>query len=193
MNFGPILAPVVALLAPAASAATDQQMEKMTALYEEVCLKAFPNDRAVEAAMRSRKARELTPEQVKVTMGNDPARGWELQDKSATVWLEFPPYHACSVRWNAAEIGDLGILGIYGLVASLYEAKRGGFAPMEETDLDYGDIHLHALGEQKRSPNGDWESLYVIDQHIIDPKRRAAGETGFVVRFVHQFKPAGSK
>ena len=178
---------LLAMLGVAASADADHQMEKMTALYEEVCLKAFPDDRAVERAMRGRHAVELTPEQLKVTFRDDPGRAWELKDKSASVWLEFPPYHACSVRWNAAEIGDLGL---YSLVASLYEAERGGFAPMEETDQDYGDIHLHATGEQKRSPNGSWESLYVIDQQIIDP---AAGETGFVVRLVHQFKPAGSK
>ena len=182
---------LLGLFGAAFSPAADLQMERMTALYEDVCLKAFPNDKAVEAAMRSRKARELTPEEVRVTMRDDPARGWELQDKSASVWLEFPPYHACSVRWSAAQLGDLGL---YSLVASLYEAERGGgFAPMEETDQDYGDIHLHAIGQQKKSPDGEWESLYVIDQHVTDPKRRAAGETRIDVRFVHQFKAAGSK
>ena len=39
-------------------------------------------------------------------------------------------------------------------------------------------------------PDDTSESLFFFDQHITDPKRRAAGETGVVLRFVHQFAPA---
>jgi hypothetical protein len=60
---------------------------------------------------------------------------------------------------------------------------------MDPYDTDYGDIHVHAVGEQRVLSDGGRESLFIFDQHITDPKRRAAGETGFVLRFVHQFAP----
>ena len=40
--------------------------------------------------------------------------------------------------------------------------------------------------------DGRRESLMVIDQHITDPARRAAGETGTEVRFVHQIAEPGA-
>ena len=178
---------LLALIGVAALAEYDQQVERMTALYEEVCLKAFPDDKAVETAMRARGAMELTQEQVKVTMRDDPARGWELKDKSASVWLEFPPYHACSVRWNAPELGDLAP---YRAVARSYQEQQGGFGPMKTMERDSGDIHVRAIGERRRLANGSWETMYVFDQHITDAKRRAAGETGYDLRFVHQFRSA---
>ena len=178
---------LLGLFGAAFSPAADLQMERMTALYEDVCLKAFPNDKAVEAAMRSRKARGLTPEEVRVTMRDDPGRGWELQDKSASVWLEFPPYHACSVRWNASELGDLAP---YRAVTRSYQEQQGGFVPMKTMERDMGDINVRAIGERRRLANGSWETMYVFDQHITDAKRRAAGETGYVLRFVHQFRSA---
>lgn len=180
---------ILGLLASTASAETDRQLSQITALYDEVCLKAFPNDKAVEALMRSREAVEYTPEQMKVTFGDDPGRGWELRDGSASVWLEFPPYHACSVRWNAREFGGLGP---YRSVVRRYEQQHGGFVPMKAMERDMGDIHVRATGERRRLANGSWETLYVFDQHITDARRQAAGETGFVLRFVHQYRAAGS-
>jgi len=183
-----MLLPVVA--ATGASAA-NQQLSQMTALYEQVCLKAFPDDKAVQAVMMERNARPLTSDEVKITMGNDPARGWELaQYDGASVWLEFPPFHACSVRWHTPQIGDLHA---YGSVAEKYESAKGGFHPIEAYDADQGDIHVHAVGEQRILPDRSSESLFIFDQHITDPKRRAAGEAGYVLRFVHQFAPPGAQ
>jgi hypothetical protein len=180
----------MALVVVADASAPDKQLSEMTALYQQVCLKAFPDDKAVEAVMAKRDARALTPDEVKITMGDDPARGWNLiQDGSASVWLELPPYHACSVRWNTSEIGDLHG---YGAIAERYESARGGFHPIEPLEGDQGDIHIHAVGEQRILPDQRSESLFIFDQHITDPKRRAAGETGFVLRFVHQFAPPTS-
>jgi hypothetical protein len=116
-------------------------------------------------------------------MRDDPARGWELKDKTATVWIEFPPFHACSVRWSAPEIGDLGL---YKNIAAKYEIAAGGFQSVDTYDDDQGDIHIHAVGEQKILPDKTIESLFVFDQHISNPKRREAGETGVSLRFVHQ-------
>jgi hypothetical protein len=92
----------MALAAAMSVAAADPQLARMVALYDEICLQAFPDDKAVESIMAARSQREFSPAEVKVTMRDDPARGWEME-KGVSVWLEFPPFHACSVRWNAIE------------------------------------------------------------------------------------------
>lgn len=177
-----------ALGAASPSTYATEQLSKMAALFDEVCLKTFPDDSAVEALMMKRHARELTPDQVKVTMRDDPARAWYVvPDGSVSVWIEFPPYHACSVRWNAREIGDMSA---YRAIADRYEREKGEFHPVDPFDADQGDIHIHAIGEQRIRADGTPESLFFFDQHISNPSRRAAGETGVVLRFVHQFAPA---
>ena len=168
-----------------ASALPDQQLSQMTALYEQVC-KAFPEDKAVESLMTNLRPRELTPDEVKITMRDDPARGWELKEGTGTVWLELPPVHACSVRWNAPAIGDLNE---YRALAARYESATGKFEPIEPLDGDEDGIHFHAVGEQRILPDQGTESLSIFDQHFTDPKRSAAGETGVSLRFVHQFAP----
>jgi hypothetical protein len=168
------------------AAEADQRLARMTALYDQVCLRTFPDDKAVAALMAARNARELSPDDVKLTMVDDPARGWDLNDGGATLWIEFPPYHACSVRWNTSQIGDLSA---YRAIADKYERAAGGYLPIQPLDGDQGDIHIHAIGEQRPLPDKRYESLFIFDQHITDPKRRAAGETGIVLRFVHQFAP----
>jgi len=177
---------LLALLANPGETEADQRQSRMTSLYEQVCLKTFPDDKAVAALMTARNARELTLAEVKVTMGDDPARGWDLQDGGATLWIEFPPYHACSVRWNTPQIGDLSA---YRAIADTYERTAGEFQPIDPFNGDQGDIHIHAVGEQRTLANKTIESLFIFDQQISDPKRRASGETGVVLRFVHQFAP----
>jgi hypothetical protein len=164
----------------------DQRLLRMATLYDEVCLKTFPDDKAVETLMKGQAARELSPSEVTVTMRDDPARGWELKSGEATVWIEFPPYHACSVRWNSPKIDDLAP---YRTVADDYERAQGGFEFTKPLEADQGDIHIHLVGEQRTLSDGRTESLMVVDQQIANPKRRAAGETGVVLRFVHQFAP----
>lgn len=165
------------------SPVVDPHLTRMVDLYEKVCLQAFPDDRAVEALMKAEGARELSAADVAVTMGDDPAKGWSLTDDSASVWLEFPPFHACSVRWNTSQIGDLAP---YRAAADRFARLHGGFEAMRPYDADQGDIHVHMIGEQKLLPERGMESLLIVDQQISDPERRAAGETGVVLRFVHQ-------
>lgn len=181
-----LLSVLLALVSGTSASEADQRLSDMATLYEQVCLKAFPDDMAVENLMKAQDARELSPDQVKVTMGNDPARAWELKGGGATVWIEFPPFHACSVRWNTSQIGDLGA---YRRTADTYERGLAGFRPMAPIDGDQGAIHIHAIGDQRVMQDQGAESLMVIDQHISDPKRREAAETGVVLRFVHQFAP----
>jgi hypothetical protein len=181
---------LVPLLTSVASPEVEQKLSRMTALYEQVCLKAFPDDKAVEALMRAQGAHPLTTEEVKVTLRDDPGRAWETKDRDATIWIEFPPYHACSVRWSAPQIG---LLHEYRSIADNFERSKGGFSVMDPYDTDFGDIHVHAIGEQRTMNDGTAESLFVFDQHITDPKKRAAGETGYSVRFVHQIRSPGAQ
>ena len=178
---------LLALLADTGTHPVDRRLLRMTALYEQVCLNAFPDDKAVEALMSAQHARSLTPDEVKITMRDDPAEGWALsEDGNPTVWIEFPPFHACSVRWNTPDLGDFSQ---YRTAAAKYEARIGGFRPADPFNADDGAIHIHAVGEQRGLTKGGTETLFIIDQHITDPERRAAGQTGYVLRFVHQFAP----
>ena len=183
---------MLVLMAVAAAGATpDPVLARMVALYDEICLQSFPIDAAVDALMAKKDARPLTADEVKVTLRDDPGRGWAIKDgeRTITVFIELPPYHACSVRRGT----DAGFadLGAYRTVADPFEAAHRGFAPMAPMEGDLGDIHVHAIGEQRTLPGGGAESLFVFDQHITDPAKRNAGQTGVEVRFVHQIKTGG--
>lgn len=184
---------IVALMAEIVSSDVEQRLSRMTALYEQACIKAFPDERAVEAVMTAHNAKPLTPDDVKLTLRDDPGRGWEIHDGNVTalIFLEDPPYHTCSVRWPVPQ--NIGDLGEYRAIANSYERATGSFSPINPYNVDYGDIHVHAVGEQRTLPDGSLDSLFVYDQHITDPNRRAAGETGVMLRFVHQFAAPGEK
>ncbi|MCW1404136.1 hypothetical protein OKA06_18165 [Novosphingobium sp. MW5] len=173
-------------LAAGTSAIADERLARMAALYEDVCLKAFPDDKAVVDALTALGAKELSQAEVKVTMNDDPARGWSLPDGNGTVWLEFPPFHSCSVRWNSPDDYDLKP---YRAIAAKYQAKRPGFSPMQPMEMDRGDIHIMAIGEARQLPDKSAESMFIFRQHITNLQRRGAGETGVSLRFVHQFAP----
>lgn len=169
------------------------RLERMTALYDEVCLRIFPDDAAVDAAMRKRGAVPLTQDDVRITLGDDPGRGWRLggEDDYALVFVEMPPYHACSVRWPMPDMP--ASLDAYRAAAAAYKATRPGFAANPPYDNDAGDIHVHIESDQRQMRDGGFDTLMVADQRITDPKRRAAGETGIMLRFVHQFAAPDAK
>ena len=162
---------------------------RMASLFDEVCLQAFPSDAAVDRVMAAKGTTPLTPDQVQVTLVDDPGRGWSLKDgaRDILVFLELPPFHACSVR-RFTEV--VPTFSHYRTVADAFERAHPGFVPAQPYDADKGDIHIHAVGEQRMLPGGGSESLLVFDQHVVDPARRAKGETGVNLRFVHQIHGA---
>ncbi|MBC2666511.1 hypothetical protein H7F51_13365 [Novosphingobium flavum] len=170
------------LLAATAPISVDKNLSEMAALYDEVCLRTFPDDKSVARLMAERGAEELSPAEVTVTMVDDPARAWRLAGSKTTVWLEFPPFHACSVRWNSPEIGDLSA---YQAIAERYMASND-YHPMEPLEGDRGDIHIRITGQRRDLPGDGAESLMMVVQNISNSARRAAGETGLSLRFVHQ-------
>ena len=178
-----------------ASPSPDPAIARMAALYDAVCLQAFPIDGAVDSLMASRAmvesgATPLTPEQVKVTLVDNPGRGWRVKDgdRDMLVFLELPPFHACSVR-RFLPTGRID-LGAYRPVADRFEADHPAFAPLEPHEVDRGELHEHGYGESRELSGGGAESLFVIDQHVIEPAKRAAGEAEVNLRFVHQIYAA---
>lgn len=174
----------LAALAGQTPAAPDPAVARMAALFDEVCLKAFPADDRVDAAMAAHGATPLTPEQVKVTMRDDPARGWSIPDgdKRITVFLELPPFHACSVRRDTA--AGMADPTPYRAVVDPFEAAAPGFAPIAPFEGDVRGQHVHAVGERRILTDGSGESLLVIDQHPTDPALHPTERVD--LRFVRQ-------
>jgi len=186
-----MLLSTVALAAAQASAAATppgDAVARMAALYDEVCLKTFPIDTEVDALMARKGAKPLAADEVKVTMGSDPGRGWLIKDgdRDIQVYLELPPFHACTVRrMTPAGMTDDSA---YRQVVEPYKATHAGFEPGDGMNTDMGELHVHAVTEVRTLPGGTSESLMVFDQHIKDPARRAKGETAVSLRFVHQIR-----
>jgi len=180
---------LAALLGSAQAApAAAPDLTDMVALYDEICLRTFPIDEQLDALMASKGAKAMTPEQVKVTLRDDPGRGWSLKHggRTYTIFLELPPFHACSVRVGIG--GGTPDLTGYRTAAAAFTADHKGFTAQKPMDVDRGDIHIHAEADFRTLPGGTGEQLVVIAQTITDPARRAKGETGTELRFVHQIK-----
>ena len=167
--------------------ASDAQLARIAALYDEVCLKTFPDDQALDALMAAKNASPLSDAAVKVTLRDDPGRGWTINDAGGRVLviLELPPFHACSVRFPvpAASADD----GAYRAVADRYLAAHPGFVPQQVYDRDLPSVHLHALAEMRPLPEGGADSLMVVDQTPIAAP--AGTPTAIDRRYVHQFAP----
>ncbi|WP_425230161.1 NMCC_0638 family (lipo)protein [Sphingomonas sp.] len=181
-----LAAQTVAAPPPAPGAAvTDPRLTRMAALYEELCLKAFPDDAAVDRLMAARGATALTPEQVRVTLVDDPGRGWRVADAGGPVLviLELPPYHACSVRWDApAGTPDWSA---YRAVSDPYLAGHDGWTTLPPMEMDRGDIHISGVTTARMTAAGS-DALIVVDQTPSDPAKRGTGTVDR--RLVHQMQ-----
>lgn len=160
---------------------------RMATLYDEVCLQTFPIDEQVDALMARKGATPMPAADVKVSLRDDPGRGWYVKDadRTITVLLELPPFHACSVRGGPPGPHDLSA---YRRVTDAFKASHRGFAPQPAMDATIKGIRMHADLDARPLPGGSGEILMVIDQTIVDPKALTPGETATPLRFVHQIR-----
>lgn len=175
---------------PAHSADPAAQLAEMIALYDTLCLSAFPDDEAVARDLARRGAAALTDAELRVFLHDDPGRGWRLQGRTArfdiTIELS-PPYHACAIRTMTA--AGFPSLQSYQDLAARFEAGRG-YAPINVFERDVGEVHVAGGGEAHRNADGSSESLLVA---ITTPQARFrdAGNSAIEVRFAHQlYQPA---
>jgi len=158
------------------------QLAEMIEIYDNVCLRAFPNDAAVARAIQMRGGTAMNAEEVRRRLHDDPGRGWNLGGRTARfeITIEAPPFHTCAVRTlTAAGFPDLAP---YRTLAARFEANRG-FRSIEAMTRDVGDLRVSGAGERREG--GSPESLLVVLTTPND-KTRDAAHSAVEVRFAHQ-------
>jgi hypothetical protein len=159
------------------------QLAEMLTLYDEICLRTFPDDAAVARALEARGAVALTDAEVKSFLHDDPGRGWRVVGKRGTfnLTVEAPPYHACGVRTNT--VAGFPSMKPYQDLVARYGQGR--------TFQKIGPINQEVEGAQSVGA-GDMamkgalaEGLLVFTAQPL-PANRAASGDAIQVRFVHQ-------
>lgn len=159
------------------------QLVEMLTLYEEICLKTFPDDEAVARAVEGRGGVAMTDAEVKSILHDDPGRGWRIAGKTAPFKLtvEAPPFHACGVRTNT--VAGFPSMQPYQDLIARYEKGRA-FQKV-------GPINQEVQGTQSVGA-GDMamkgklaEGLLVFTVQPLPANRDSAGDA-IQVRFVHQ-------
>ena len=162
------------------------QLAEMTALYDDICLKAFPNDAAVARAMaaRGRAATAMTSADVRRYLHEDPGVGWFITGRSGTFELtvEAPPFHACGVRTlTAAGFPDLSS---YRRLADAFESGHDVRKVGPQT-FTRDNVDTTGGGESwHRIDNRDEALLVLMAQPVA--AIRVPGRDGVEARFVHQ-------
>ena len=171
---------------PAAAHQVDPVVGRMLVLYDEVCLRAFPDDVAVDALMEQKGAEPLTPEQVSVTFNDDPGRGWLVpdDDRRIQVMLELPPFHACSVR-RRTESG-LGDPAAYNSLIEPFIAARPGFERADPYSAELNGMSITATVLRRETAEGIAENLLVVEQRGLTEEGSSQDSPLVDLRFVHQ-------
>ena len=161
------------------------QRDEMIALYDEICLRAFPDDNAAARAVARHDARPLSSAEVRRFLHDDPGIGWAVTGRTGrfNVTIEqAPPYHTCAIRTMTA--GGFADMGPYEALAARFEQGRP-FERLTPVDRDVGSVHVTGGGEMLTSAEGS-EALLVALTRASDASR-AQGHTAVEVRFAHQF------
>jgi hypothetical protein len=191
-----ILTATMILAAPAMAAAQYEplanppdpvaQRNELIALYDEICLRAFPDDSAAAAAAARHDGMPLSRRDIQRFLHDDPGIGWQVRGRTGRfdVTIEqSPPYHACAVRTMTAN--GFADLGPYQALATRYE-QSGRFERIAPMDFDAADFHVTGGGERLVGPGQRTESLLIIMTRAPDAAR-AHGQTAIEVRFAHQY------
>ncbi len=195
-----VLAAGVALAVSSGQAATvyradapdeGAQTDALISLYQTLCLDAFPDDAAVETALRARDAVPLSDQQVHDILHGDQGKGWLVTAAGTrfTVTIELPPFHACGVRtMMRAGMTDPAP---YRALLDRYEHDKGKFRASPPKGFDQGALHSIGSVEGRVTPEGLIEAMIQVSTTLTDPVKRETGQTATEVRLVHQLiKPA---
>jgi hypothetical protein len=162
------------------------QLAEMVALYDEICLRAFPDDDAAARAVARYRAVPLSEAEIRRFLHDDPGIGWQISGRTGRFDLtieQAPPYHGCGVRtMTAAGFADIRP---YQALAARFE-RGGGFERITPIDRVVGELRIVGGGERHIDPDGSSESLLIA---ITTPTgdHRAQGMTAIEVRFAHQY------
>jgi hypothetical protein len=162
------------------------QRDAMIALYDEVCLRAFPDEDAAAGAAARHGATALSQAEVQTLLHDDPGIGWEVSGPAGRFQVtieQSPPYHACAVRTMTAD--GFADLGPYQRLAARYEQGRP-FERIGTMDRMVGNLHVVGGGEQLATGADASESLLIIITSASEAQR-ARGDTAVEMRFTHQF------
>lgn len=163
----------------------EAQLAEMVELYDTICLKTFPDDKAVGEKLLARGATPMTDAMVKVHLHADPGMGWVLQGKTALfrITIELPAYHACAVRTVIR--ADFDDMVPYRKIIEEHEQSWPSVTRIREMSRVDGPVHSIIGGEAARLPDGNTESLIVASDRIEDPTLRK-NNPGIDLRFVRQ-------
>ena len=181
----------LSLLAPDATAsdavanaeALDAQMAEMLAIYREACFGGFPDEPAVAAVMSAHHARDLSQDEVRRYLYDDPGVGWVIAGNTAqfVVTVERPPFHTCAIR--TMTVAGFQNSQPYADFVAQVEAGRAG-TPIGHIDRIVGNVRSRGQGDQFTGADGGNENLLVFVS--IPASGRTANGASTEVRFARQ-------
>jgi hypothetical protein len=172
----------------------------LTDLFKSFCIRAFPDDQAMDTEASARQATGLSPAQVARFLRADPGRGWAVTARSGPyiVTQERPPYRACAVR----RMTPSGAFDSRDYLAAVqaYVAARGETLSSQphvfQTLADGLGVEADVLTVVNPAGQPTREVFYLIRTNYHgspppDMRAEARGGAGVELRLVHQFQPSG--
>lgn len=159
------------------------QLAEMLTLYDEICLRTFPDDAAVAQTLEARGAVAMSDAEVKSILHDDPGRGWRIAGKTSLFRLtvEAPPYHACGVRTNTVA-GFPSMRPYQDLIARYGKGRTfQKVGPIKQEVEGAQSVGAGDMGRQGSLAEG----LLVFTAQPLPANRAIAGDA-IQVRFVHQ-------
>jgi hypothetical protein len=171
--------------APSPNISDTDRLNEMAALYDDLCLKTFPDDDAFSETMKQRNATPMTEQEVKDYLRDDYGVGWNLAGKTGTfrISIEAPAFHACVIRTTT--IGGLSNLARYKEIFEREESAWVGRQDIPPQSYVREGTETVAEGQARRREDGKIETLMVGTTKVIDPIL-STNLKGIEVRFVHQ-------
>ena len=178
------LAIAAALPANAQPSRTDA--DELGTLFDQVCLRAFPDDAALDRDATHRHAAALTRARVQDYLHDDPGRGWSYTTALASyiITIEQPPFHACAIR-RMTPSGLPGTDRFTAAVNGYVTSRHAALTSMPRQAMTTADgAALTASGQSINRADGSVAETFLViitDYH----------DRGVEVRYVHQIPSPG--